>query len=45
MVEREARDCDVETWGFLQIFDPAASEDPTVRGLRIDCHDVIAGAV
>ena len=45
MVEGEARHCDIETRGFLQIFDPTAAEDPTIRGPRIDCHDVIAGAL
>ncbi len=45
MMERDARDCYVETPGFIQIFDPTAAEDPTIRSLRIDCHDVKAGAV
>ena len=45
MVKREARDRDIEAWGFVQIFDPTAAEDPTARGLGIDCHDVIAATV
>jgi hypothetical protein len=45
MVQREARQCDIETWGFVQIFDPTAAEDPTFRSPRIGCHDVIAGAI
>jgi hypothetical protein len=45
MVQREAGDRGIETRGFVQIFDPTAAEDPTARGLRIDCHDVIAATV
>ena len=45
MVEGEARHCDIEARGFVEIFDPTAAEDPTIRGPRIDCHDLIAGAL
>jgi hypothetical protein len=45
MMEREARYRDIETSDFVQIFDTTLAEDPTVRGLRIDCHDVIAGTL
>jgi hypothetical protein len=45
MMQRQARDCDIETWGFIQVFDPTATKDPPTRGFRIDCHDLVAGAV
>lgn len=44
MMEGKAGYRHIETSGFLQIFDPALAEDPTVRRLRIDSHDVVAGA-
>lgn len=44
MMEGTAGDCHIEASGFLQIFNPALAEDPTVRRLRIDSHDVIASA-
>ena len=45
VMERQARYRDVETGDFVQIFDPALAEDPTIRGPRVDCHDVITTAV
>jgi hypothetical protein len=45
MVQREARDRDIEARGFVQIFDPTAAEDPPAWGLGIDRHDVIAATV
>ena len=44
MMEGKAGHRHIETSGFLQIFDPALAEDPTARRLRIDGHNVIAGA-
>jgi hypothetical protein len=43
MMQREACDYDIETRCLIQILDPTAAEDPTVRCPRIDRHDVIAG--
>lgn len=45
MMQREARDCGIETSVFIKVFNPAAAEDTTVGGLRIDCHHVIAGTL
>jgi hypothetical protein len=45
MVKRETRHGDIETSDFVEILDPAAAEDPTIRSLRIDGDDVIAGTV
>jgi hypothetical protein len=45
VMEHEACDGNIETWGFVQIFDPASAEDPAARGHRVDRHDVIARAV
>jgi hypothetical protein len=45
VVKREASDGDIETCDFDEILDPAAAEDPTVRGFRIDGDNVIAGSV
>lgn len=45
VVEREARNCDIEPPAFIEIFDPTAAKDTTGRGLRIDCHDVIPSPV
>jgi hypothetical protein len=42
MVERQACHGEVETSGFIQIFDPGATKDPTLGRLRIDGHDLIA---
>jgi len=45
VVQREARNCDIETPTFIEIFDPTAAKDATGRGLRIDCDDVIPSPV
>src|ERR1700736_5049351 len=45
VMQREACDGGIETSGFMKVFNPTAMEDPTVRGFRIDCHDVIAGTL
>jgi len=45
MMQREARHCGIETSGFIKVFNPAAAEDATVGGLRIDCHHVVAGSL